>query len=79
MAKNSQVYIEAYGCSASFSDFELTAGQLQNLGYEIVEDPKFSEIEHLFSQNDPNVEKYFFCSILASLCNYPAHNSFTQN
>ncbi len=70
MAKNSQVYIEAYGCSASFSDFELTAGQLQNLGYEIVEDPKNSDINIIIT-----------CSVKTATSNKMTHriNQLTRN
>ena len=44
MSTGSKVYIETYGCSASFSDSEICAGQLSQAGYSIVDNPKDSDI-----------------------------------
>ena len=37
-------WIEGYGCSASFADMEMIAGQLKNNGYEIANNPDKSSI-----------------------------------
>ena len=44
MSTGSKVYIETYGCSASFSDSEICAGQLSQAGYLIVDNPKDSDV-----------------------------------
>lgn len=44
MSTGSKVYIETYGCSASFSDSEICAGQLSQAGYSIVDNPKDSDV-----------------------------------
>ena len=44
MSNGSKVYIETYGCSASYSDSEICAGQLTQEGYSIVDDPNDSDI-----------------------------------
>lgn len=44
MPTGSKVYIETYGCSASFSDSEICAGQLSQAGYSIVDNPKDSDV-----------------------------------
>lgn len=44
MSKSSKVYIETYGCSASYSDSEICAGQLTQAGYSIVDNPKDSDV-----------------------------------
>ena len=37
-------WIEGYGCSASFADMEMIAGQLKNNGYEIANNPDISSV-----------------------------------
>jgi len=44
MSTGSKVYIETYGCSASFSDSEICAGQLSEAGYSIVDNPEDSDV-----------------------------------
>ena len=44
MKKNYSVYIETYGCSASYSDSEICAGQLTQAGYSIVDNPRESDV-----------------------------------
>ena len=44
LSNGSKVYIETYGCSASYSDSEICAGQLTQEGYSIVDDPNDSDI-----------------------------------
>tara|TARA_B100001179_G_scaffold161399_1_gene118264 strand:+ start:253 stop:1545 length:1293 start_codon:yes stop_codon:yes gene_type:complete len=44
LKKNHTVYIETYGCSASYSDSEICAGQLTQAGYSIVDNPRESDV-----------------------------------
>ena len=44
MKKKHTVYIETYGCSASYSDSEICAGQLTQAGYSIVDNPRESDV-----------------------------------
>ncbi len=42
--KQKSFWIEGYGCSASFADMEMIAGQLKNNGFEIANNPNQSSI-----------------------------------
>ncbi|MDQ6724518.1 MAG: tRNA (N(6)-L-threonylcarbamoyladenosine(37)-C(2))-methylthiotransferase [Thermoproteota archaeon] len=42
--KQQSFWIEGYGCSASFADMEMIAGQLKNNGFEIANNPKQASI-----------------------------------
>ncbi|MEM5879599.1 MAG: tRNA (N(6)-L-threonylcarbamoyladenosine(37)-C(2))-methylthiotransferase [Candidatus Aenigmatarchaeota archaeon] len=44
-----KVYLEAYGCSASFADFEIACGLLKQAGFELARNEKESELNVIFT------------------------------
>ena len=57
-----RIFVEAYGCSASFADSEMISGLVQNGGHTLVEDP---------SQSDLNV--VVTCSVKDATANRMIH------
>ncbi len=57
-----KIFVEAYGCSASFADSEMISGLVQNGGHTLVEDP---------SQSDLNV--VVTCSVKDATANKMIH------
>ncbi|MEM5772784.1 MAG: tRNA (N(6)-L-threonylcarbamoyladenosine(37)-C(2))-methylthiotransferase [Candidatus Aenigmatarchaeota archaeon] len=44
-----KVYLEAYGCSSSFADFEIACGLLKQAGFELARNEKESELNVIFT------------------------------
>ena len=44
MRKMARVFVEAYGCSASFADSEMISGMIKNGGHMLVDDPAQSDL-----------------------------------
>ncbi|HKR72633.1 MAG TPA: tRNA (N(6)-L-threonylcarbamoyladenosine(37)-C(2))-methylthiotransferase [Candidatus Nitrosocosmicus sp.] len=68
--KNIKFWIEAYGCSANFSDMEIIAGILQQDGFNLVDQPEEADINFIVTCSVKNSTEHKMINRIKTLTNF---------
>ncbi len=67
--KNFKFWIEAYGCSANFSDMEMIAGILQQDGFDMADQPELADINLIVTCSVKNSTEHKMINRIKTLSN----------